>query len=111
MTQKIIHPFGWLAGKEGTVPDVIEALALEMLGYRSDLQERAQRKSFPPDSALLEQAENLEKYAVILNLIYLQLKPERWNASAMPGLLELAAKHELTLPEWMAAGDGENGGS
>lgn len=102
--QRIIYPFGWLAGHEGNVTDVIEALALEMLGHRSNLQEKATRVSYPPDKSLTEQAELLEKYAVILNVVFVQLKPEVWNANAAAGLLELAEKHGITLPEWMKTG-------
>ncbi len=109
--QRITYPFGWLAGHEGNVPDVIAALALEMLGNRSDLQERAGRVSFPPEKNLTEQAELLEKYAVILNVVFVQMRPDTWNPNAMSGLIELAAKHGVTLPEWMTKQEGQTGES
>lgn len=101
MATRIIYPFGWLAGLEEKDTTVIQDLALEMLSHRSDLQETAMRKSFPPDPAKMEQAEMLEKYAVILDVIFLQMMPERWNPTTMIGIQELAAKHNITLPDWM----------
>lgn len=99
---KIIYPFGWLAGKPGQPEDVIQALAIEMLGHRADLREKAARAKDPADrEEYTRRADDIERYAVMVYAVYYQMQPERWNAEACGGLLEVAAEHGITLPHWM----------
>jgi hypothetical protein len=50
---------------------------------------------------LNQQALDLEKYAVAVFAVGLQMSPGGYRADNMGGLLELAAKHEINLPDWM----------
>jgi hypothetical protein len=106
MVEKIQYPFGWLAGQEATPAEVIGFLAIQMLGHRSDLMEPIHRRRALDDrerEEMTHQAELLERYATVLDAIYFQMAPERWNAETCSGLLELAEKHHVVLPEWMRA--------
>ena len=102
--KKIIQVFGWEAGRELTPAQAIQALAMEMLGHRADLQEPMKRRRAKDDREREEwtrQAEILERYAVIAYALAVQMDPAGYKVEHMGGLLELAAKHGVTLPAWM----------
>lgn len=99
---KIIHPLGWEYGREGDPVVVIKALSSEMLGHRSDLQESAVRAIDSQErECLIRQAELLEKYAIALYAVGVQMDPTGYKVENMSGLIELAEKHKITLPDWM----------
>ena len=103
MTQTVIMPFGAEAGREINLPSALNLTAVEMMGHRSDLQELAMdlRKSEDEREIYRQRAEDIERYAVIIMAISLQVGLERWTPSAMSGFLELAKKYNLALPDWM----------
>lgn len=104
MKQTIDYPLGWLAGKPGKTTEVIWALSLEMLGQASTLREVAARKEPGVDKMLTDlEADDLEKYSAALGLIFLQMEPGKWKPGSFSGLLELASKYKLAIPEWMTA--------
>jgi hypothetical protein len=97
---KVIYPITWSAGREGEVADVIHDIAEEMLEHRADLLRNA---GGPQDDCqvYLKQARFLEKYANVLDAIYFQLEPERWNPETSAELLTLAQSYQVDLPGWM----------
>lgn len=104
--KKIMQVFGWEAGQELTPAEAFKRLAIEMLGHRSDLQEPIKQRRAADDREREEwnqQAELLERYAVIAYALAVQMSPESYRVESMGGLLELAEKHKITLPEWMKA--------
>lgn len=106
MKQTITHPTGWLAGREAPAADVIEQLAIEMLGHRASLEEAAQHAEDPQrQEQSLTMAQMIDRYATALYAIALQLEPERWNPEAMAGLLESARQHHIALPDWMTGSE------
>lgn len=90
---KVIHPIGWEAGRELNIAESLNMLAIEFLGHRSDLGELGEDN---------ERTADLERIAVCLQSLALQLDPDRWKAGSFGGLLEMARKHGITLPDWMA---------
>lgn len=103
---KIITPLGWEAGQPLEAADVVKNIAIEMLAHRSDLQEITIRRAKDDQerAAITERAELLEKYAVALYAAAVQMNPAGYQVESMAGLLELAAKHNITLPDWMKTG-------
>jgi hypothetical protein len=100
----LVMPVGWEAGRPLPLSDALAGMAMEMLSHRSDLQHQADRRQAGPAAEDLRRlADELERYAVVIQVLSLQLTPERWQASAMAGLMELAQKHHLALPDWMTA--------
>lgn len=102
---KVIHPTGWEAGREVDPAEVIKALAMEMLSHRADLRELTAKRARNQEEreAILQEAEDLERYAIAAFSVAYQMQRERWAAGSMGGFLELAAKHKIPLPEWMQA--------
>lgn len=97
---KVIYPITWSAGREGEASDVIHDIAEEMLEHRADLLRNA---GGPEDDSLvfLKQARLLEKYATVLDAIYFQLEPDRWNPETSGEMLLLAQSYQIDLPGWM----------
>ncbi len=103
--QKIKFPLGWQQGHEADPAAVVKALALEMLSERSDLQHEVLQFQLDHQNIEAEcyqkQADTLEKYATALYAIAVQMDPTGYQAENMSGLIELAAKHQVILPDWM----------
>ena len=98
---KVIYPTTWLAGREGEAADVIHDIAEEMMEHRADLLRYATRIPEGDCQVYMKQARLLEEYATVLDAIYFQLEPERWDPSTPGDLLELAQAHQIALPDWM----------
>jgi hypothetical protein len=96
----IASPVGWEAGRQLHVGEAIQATAIEMMGHRSDILEKAVRAPLG-DMSALETADILEKYATALNVIFFQIEPDRWNYESCKGVIELARKHGVAIPDWM----------
>lgn len=101
MDKKIFHPLGMLAGLESDTIYVLNSLAIEMMAHRSDLREEAIRTSDPVLKSVKEMlADNLEYYATALSICVFQMMEEdRLQHTQISGLLDLAEKHGLYLPD------------
>jgi len=100
MSDKITYPFSWLAGQQAEPEKVIQDLGIEMMSHRSDLLGQAERHPDQRDT-LVSQANLLEKYAIITTVIAYQMAPDKWDPRSCAGLLDLAQKHIISVPEWM----------
>ena len=100
---KPIHPLGWEAGREGEPAEIIKMLAIEMLGQRADLEHAADKaaRDTTRQSMLRGQAWELERYAVALYAVAVQMNPAGYQVDHMRGLIDLAEKHSIALPDWM----------
>jgi hypothetical protein len=98
---KVIYPITWLAGCEGEAADVIHDIAVEMMEHRADLLRYATRIPEGECQVYLKQASLLEEYATVLDAIYFQLEPERWDPETPGEVLELSQVHNIALPDWM----------
>jgi len=98
---KVIYPITWMAGREGEVADVIHDIAEEMIEHRADLLRYAAGISEGECQTYQRQARLLEEYATVLDAIYFQLEPERWNPETSGDMIELAQVHNIALPDWM----------
>jgi hypothetical protein len=101
-TGLIVNPLGWERGRAGEPGTVVRSVATEMLAHRSDLQEMAIRAEDPKERAQLEaRAADLEKYAVAVFAMAIQINPFGYDPKTHSGLIELAEKHGVVLPDWM----------
>lgn len=98
---KVIYPITWLAGREGEAADVIHAIAVEMMEHRADLLRYATRIPKGESRVYRKQARLLEEYAAVMDAIYYQMEPERWDPETPGDVLELARVHNIALPDWM----------
>lgn len=98
---KIIYPISRLAGREGQAADMIHDVAVEMMGHRVDLLRSASRNSEGECQIYRKQARLFEMYATVLDAIYYQLEPERWDPKKSAEMLELVKAHNIVLPGWM----------
>jgi hypothetical protein len=98
---KVIYPITWLAGREGEAADVIHDIALEMMEHRADLLRNATRMPKVESRVYRKQARLLEEYATVLDAIYFQLTPQRWDPETSEEMLDLAQLHHIALPDWM----------
>lgn len=102
MGSLVVHPLGWQFGREGEPATVLKSLAMEMLGYLSDLREMGIRAK---EQALREEynrrADDLEKYAVAVYAVAVQMDKGGYSVESHKGLIELAEKHQVALPDWM----------
>jgi hypothetical protein len=106
MTDNIIMPLGWLAGKDISLSLALKMLTDEMLGHAADLEHKAERQGGanfggPEAQKDLARASDLRRYGWALLLIWLQADPQA--AQATPGgdtgsLAELAQQYNLILP-------------
>ena len=101
---KVIYPITWLAGREGETADVIHDIAVEMMEHRADLLRNATLIPEGECQIYAKQASLLEEYATVLDAIYFQLEPDRWNPETSEEVLKLAQVHNITLPDWMKPG-------
>jgi hypothetical protein len=102
---KVIYPITWLAGREGEAADVLHDIAAEMMQHRAELIQHVAEIPEGEAQIYLKQACFLEEYATVLNAIYYQLEPEKWNPEISGEVIELARIHNIALPGWMKAGD------
>jgi hypothetical protein len=98
------NPLGWQAGAIDPAWQVFWNISIEMMGHRSDLQEdaiRMQRNSIDSPKMLMTDAvEILEKYAVAVTIVAMQMMTSDQLAhSHLDSLAELAEKHDLFLPD------------
>ena len=97
-----IHPLGWLAGKPGSISDVIQMLSNEILGQAADLEEQAARgRGGDP-----QRAADLRRYGWALWLLRWQLLTPQEKAGAVidrASLEELSKEYKLTLPDDLKA--------
>lgn len=97
-----IHPLGWLAGKPGSISDVIQMLSNELLGHAADLEEQAARgRGGDP-----RRAADLRRYGWALWLLRWQLLTPQEKAGAVidrASLEGLSKEYKLTLPDDLAA--------
>jgi len=98
---KVIYPITWLAGREGEVADVIHDIAVEMMEHRTDLLRFATKNSENEDTIYQKEACLFEEYATVLDAIYFQMEPERWDPETSGDMLDLAQLHKIALPNWM----------
>ena len=98
---KVIYPITWLAGREGEAADVIHDIAVEMMEHRADLLRYATRIPEGECQVYRKQARLFEEYATVLDAIYFQLEPERWDPETSGEMLDLAQVHNIALPDWM----------
>lgn len=98
---KIIYPITWLAGREGEVADVIHDIAVEMIEHRADLLRNASRMPKGESRVYRKQARLLDEYAAVLDAIYYQMEPGRWDPQTSGDMLDLAQLHNIALPDWM----------
>lgn len=101
---KIIYPITWLAGSEGEIADIIHDISVEMMEHRADLIRNAIRLPKVESRVYRKQARLFEEYATVLDAIYFQLEPERWNPESHGEMLDLAKLHNIALPDWMLPG-------
>lgn len=113
MDSKIIkNPLGWKAGAIDPAWQVLWNISIEMMAHRSDLLEEGRRElekdkfRLSPKIAI---AMVLEKYAAAITIAAVQMMtPDQRAHNQLSGLEELAAKHELFLPdEFKTKKDGE----
>lgn len=103
--KKIILPIGFGKGSVHKSPvDALFLLAIGMMGHRSDLLEEDRREQITaPGMTVVSKiyaALLLERYATALNIIIFQMMDdERLRGSNISGILELAEKHDLYLPD------------
>jgi hypothetical protein len=98
---KVIYPITWLAGREGEAADVLHDIALEMMEHRADLLRHATKIPKTDSRVYRKQARLFEEYATVLDAIYFQLEPERWDPDMSGEMLDLAHLHQIALPDWM----------
>jgi stalled ribosome alternative rescue factor ArfA len=98
---KVVYPITWLAGREGEAADVIHDIAVEMMEHRANLFRHSEKKSKGEGQNYRRQANLFEEYATVLDAIYFQLEPERWDPETSGEVLELAQLHHIALPDWM----------
>ena len=106
---KVIHPFYYKNSKAGqAIPlaDSLNFLGLEILGQRSDLLELAQdpRKSTQEQDSYKQRVVDLERIAIAIQSLAVQLDPEKYSPQSLGVLLDLAKKNHVTLPDWMTDG-------
>lgn len=101
-TMGIAHPLGQLAGRVGRASEVIWNLSAEMMFRKSDLLKQVpMTKTENSRKDCLQRADDLEKNATALGAIYYQIEPASWDPELNSGLLDLAQKYNIILPEWM----------
>lgn len=98
---KVIYPITWLAGREGETADVLHDIAVEMMEHRADLLRYATKMPKSESRGYRKQARLFEEYATVLDAIYFQLEPERWDPGTSGDMLGLAHLHHIALPDWM----------
>lgn len=98
---KVIYPITWLAGREGEAADVLHDIAAEMMEHRADLLRHVIHTPEGECQVYRKQARLFEEYATVLDAIYFQLEPERWDPDRPGEMLELALMHHIALPDWM----------
>src|SRR5512146_762273 len=98
---KVIYPITWLAGREGEAADVLHDIAVEMMEHRADLLRNATMIAEGECQVYRKQARLMEEYATVLDAIYYQLEPERWDLETSAELLDLAQLYNIALPNWM----------
>ncbi len=110
---KIVYPLSWEFGREGSPAEVIKAIALEMLSHRATLEKQANRMNAQGPminkaeyKQLAQRADDLEKYAIALYIVAVQMDPDRYQEEHIEALLNLAMKYEINLPEWMKSRGG-----
>jgi hypothetical protein len=101
---KVVYPITWLAGREGEAADVIHDIAVEMMEHRTDLLRSVTMIPEDEGQNYRRQANLFEEYATVLDAIYFQLEPERWDPETSGGMLDLAQLHHIALPDWMLPG-------
>jgi hypothetical protein len=99
----VIMPLGLGAGQLLKLADALTSLATEMMSHRSDFLAMADDRirSDIERGFYHKRATDLERYATAINAIALQVDPDRWQQGAYSGLLELARRNGITLPDWM----------
>lgn len=100
---KVINPIQSESIREGTVADVIHAIALDMMGRRSRLLQNISKVPKGESRVYRKQSRLLEEDATALEAIYYQLEPAKWNPESLEDLLRFAQAHQITLPVWMFA--------
>lgn len=101
---KIINPISRLAGQEGEAADMIHNIAMEMMEHRADLLRSASRNAEGECQIYRKQARLFEVYSIVLDAIYYQLEPERWDPEKSAEMLALVKAHNIALPGWMLRG-------
>jgi hypothetical protein len=102
----VIMPLGWQAGRPVNLADALTGLANEMMARKSDfLDMTTDRSRSDMERVFLRRhAVDLEKYATAINVIALQVDPDRWKQWDYSSLLELARQNSIALPDWMTKG-------
>jgi hypothetical protein len=100
----VIYPIANQNNREGRLADVIHAIALDMMGRRSHLLRSATKAPKSESRGYRKQSRLLEEYTAILEVIYYQLEPGRWDPETSSELLEMAQVHHIALPDWMKPG-------
>jgi hypothetical protein len=102
----VIMPLGWEAGRPVKLADALTGLANELMARRSSFLDMAtdRSRSDMERVVLRRHALDLEKYATAINVIALQVDPDRWKQWDYSGLLELARQNSIALPDWMTKG-------
>jgi hypothetical protein len=98
-----IHPIGWETGREAPPAEIVKMMAIEMLSHRSDLQHLAAREGRDTSKQRdrLALAWDFERYAVALYVLAVQMDPTGYKVENISGLIELAEKHNIAMPDWM----------
>lgn len=99
----VINPIQSEAMREGTVADVIHAIAQDMMERRSHLLNNSVKVPKGEARVYRKQSRLLEEYATALEAIYYQLEPAKWNPESLEDLFRFAQAHQITLPVWMFA--------
>ena len=100
----VINPIPNQSIREGKVADVIHAIAQDMMGRRSQLLQTATKVPKGESRSCRKQSRLLEEYSAMLEEIYYQLEPERWDPGSSTEMLKLAQAHHIALPDWMKPG-------
>lgn len=97
----VINPINSQPMGEGKAADMIHAIALDMMRRRSHLLQYATKVPKGESRSYRKQSRLLEEYTAILEVIYYQLEPERWDPEMSTEILKLAQVHDIALPDWM----------
>lgn len=99
----LINPFTRQAVREGQVAEVFHAVAQNMMERRAHLLHEAIKGPRGETRVYRKQSRLLEEYATVLDAIYYQLEPAKWDPEASSDFLRFAQTHQITLPDWMFA--------